>query len=137
MMITMAGLICVFLVTTVSAQTTTQTVTEKGKATVDKATQAVTGKPEATTDKTQATGKTDKGTHHSCRQIQESCQKAGFVAGEAKKGYGLHRDCINPIMQGKASVPGATKPLPAVDPKVVSECKEKQPGFESGKVGTK
>ncbi len=72
-----------------------------------------------------------------CKKIVEACEAAGFVKGEAKKGYGLWLDCVDPIMQGTTTVPGATKPLPSVDPKIVSECKAKNPKFGSGKVGTK
>ncbi len=72
-----------------------------------------------------------------CKEIVKACENAGFVKGEAKKGYGLWLDCVDPIMQGKTTVPGATKPLPAVDSKVVSECKAKNPKFGSGQVGTK
>ncbi len=72
-----------------------------------------------------------------CEQIVKACEQAGFVKGEYKKGYGLYSDCIDPIMQGKTTVPGATKPLPAVDPKVVEACKAKNPKFGSGEVGTK
>ena len=40
-------------------------------------------------------------------------------------------------MQGKTTVPGATKPLPSVDPSLVAACKAKNPKFGSGKVGMK
>jgi hypothetical protein len=72
-----------------------------------------------------------------CHQIKIACENAGFVKGEAKQGYGLWVDCIDPIMQGKTSVQGATKPLPTVDPKLVEECRAKNPKFGSGQVGTK
>ncbi len=72
-----------------------------------------------------------------CQQIVKACEDAGFVKGEAKQGYGLWLDCVDPIMQGKTSVPGATKTLPSVDPKLVSACKAKNPKFGSGRVGTK
>jgi hypothetical protein len=39
-------------------------------------------------------------------------------------------------VQGKTSVPGATKPLPAVDGKLVADCKAKHPKFGGGKVGS-
>ncbi len=72
-----------------------------------------------------------------CEQIVKACEGAGFVKGEAKQGYGLWVDCIDPIMQRKTTAQGATKPLPSVDPNVVSACKTKHPKFGSGKVGTK
>ena len=72
-----------------------------------------------------------------CKQILKACEDAGFVKGEAKKGYGLWVDCVDPIMQGKTTVPGATKALPSVDANLVSACKAKNPKFGSGHVGTK
>ncbi len=72
-----------------------------------------------------------------CQQIVKACENAGFKYGEAKKGYGLWLDCVDPIMQGKTTVPGATKALPSVDPKLAAECKAKNPKFGSGQVGTK
>lgn len=124
LMFALAALISVAFVTTVFAQTATEkatkaatdTATEKGKAAGDKA-----GKEESAP----------------CKQIAQICKKAGFVAGEADKGYGLNRDCIHPIMQGKTTVPGAKKPLPTVDPKLVAQCKAKDPDYGSGKVGSK
>jgi hypothetical protein len=71
-----------------------------------------------------------------CQQIAEACRSAGFIKGDWKKGDGLWRDCVNPIVQGKTSVPGATKPLPAVDGKLVADCKAKHPKFGGGKVGS-
>ena len=71
-----------------------------------------------------------------CKEIAEACRQAGFIKGDWKKGDGLWRDCVNPIVQGKTSVPGATKPLPAVDGKLVADCKAKHPKFGGGKVGS-
>ena len=70
------------------------------------------------------------------RQVAQACQQAGFIKGDWKKGDGLWRDCVDPIMQGKTSVPGATKPLPAVDPSVVAACKAQHPKFGGGNVGS-
>ena len=72
----------------------------------------------------------------SCQQIAKACQQAGFVKGDWKKGDGLWRDCVDPIMQGQTSVPGATKPLPSVDAGLVADCKAKHPKFGGGKVGS-
>lgn len=72
-----------------------------------------------------------------CEQILKACEDAGFVKGEAKKGYGLWLDCVDPIMQGKTTVQGATKPLPSVNADLVAKCKAKKPKFGSGKVGSK
>ena len=71
-----------------------------------------------------------------CKQVLDTCKNAGFVAGQAAKGYGLYGDCVNPIMQHKTVVPNAIKPLPSVDPKVVAECKKRDPAFGAGPVGS-
>ena len=82
-----------------------------------------------------AQGKKD-GAPSSCQQIAKACQQAGFIKGDWKKGDGLWRDCVDPIMQGKTSVPGATKPLPSIDPNLVADCKAKHPKYGGGKVGS-
>jgi hypothetical protein len=71
-----------------------------------------------------------------CKQVAQACQQAGFIKGDWKKGDGLWRDCVDPLMQGKTSAPGATKPLPAVDPNLVAACKAQHPKFGGGKVGS-
>lgn len=68
-----------------------------------------------------------------CKEIKEACEKAGFVKGEAKEGYGLWVDCIDPIMKGTAQPPKAKKPLPSVSPDLVGACKAKHPNFGQGK----
>jgi hypothetical protein len=80
--------------------------------------------------------KSDHDAPDECKRIAEACRQAGFIKGDWKKGDGLWRDCVNPIVQGKTSVPGATKPLPAVDGKLVADCKAKHPKFGGGKVGS-
>lgn len=67
-----------------------------------------------------------------CKQIEQACEKAGFVKGEAKEGYGLWADCIDPIMKGVSQPPAAKKPLPAVGGDLVSACKAKHPNFGQG-----
>ena len=64
-----------------------------------------------------------------CQQIRAACRSAGFAPGAAKSGTGLAIDCVNPIMQGKAQRPKASKPLPAVDPQIVAACKTANPSF--------
>ena len=71
-----------------------------------------------------------------CHQVIEACENAGFVQGEYKEGYGLWRDCIDPIMQGKTAAPGTTKALPSVDANLVAACRAKHPKFGSGEVGS-
>ena len=68
-----------------------------------------------------------------CEQIVQTCQSAGFVKGDAKKGYGLWHDCIDPIMRGAPQPPNADKPLPAVPAEVIAACKQKHPDFGEGK----
>jgi hypothetical protein len=71
-----------------------------------------------------------------CKEIADACRNAGFVKGDWKKGDGLWRDCVDPVMQGQASAPGGTKPLPRVDAALVSACKAKHPKYGGGKVGS-
>ena len=71
-----------------------------------------------------------------CKEIADACRSAGFIKGDWKKGDGLWRDCVDPIMQGKASAPGATKPLPSVNPGLISACRAKHPKYGAGKVGS-
>ena len=68
-----------------------------------------------------------------CKQIAEACKSAGFAPGDWKKGDGLWKDCVDPIVQGKAQPAGASKPLPTVDAATVQACKEKHPKFGEGK----
>jgi hypothetical protein len=67
-----------------------------------------------------------------CHEIKVACEKAGFVKGEYKEGYGLWVDCIDPIMQGKAQPKNAVKALPKVSADTVSACKAKHPEFGEG-----
>jgi hypothetical protein len=66
-----------------------------------------------------------------CLQIRQACLKAGFVQRNAKQGNGLIADCIVPIIQGTAQPANASKPLPTVDPQVVSACHSADPNFGS------
>lgn len=68
-----------------------------------------------------------------CEQIAAACTAAGFVKGEAKNGYGLWHDCIDPIMRGASQPPNADKPLPSVSPELVEACKQRHPEFGEGK----
>jgi hypothetical protein len=68
-----------------------------------------------------------------CKEIAEACAKAGFVKGEAKQGYGLWVDCIDPIMKGMQQPSNAKKPLPRVGVDVVNACKAKHPNFGQGR----
>ena len=67
-----------------------------------------------------------------CKQIEDACVKAGFVKGEAKEGYGLWVDCIDPIMKGTPQPSKAKKPLPAVGADLINACKAKNPNFGEG-----
>jgi len=72
-----------------------------------------------------------------CKEIKEACQKAGFVQGEAKEGYGLWVDCIDPIMRGISQPSKARKPLPAVGADLINACKAKHPNFGEGHAAKK
>ena len=67
-----------------------------------------------------------------CKEIESACLKAGFVKWEAKEGYGLWVDCIDPIMKGTLQPGKAKKPLPAVTVDLVNACKAKHPNFGQG-----
>jgi hypothetical protein len=67
-----------------------------------------------------------------CEQIVAACLNAGFVKGDARAGYGLWADCVDPIMRGSQQPPRADKPLPAVPPDVVAACRQIRPGFGEG-----
>lgn len=71
-----------------------------------------------------------------CLKIAEACKAAGFVKGDWKKGDGLWKDCVDPIIQGTIAVPNSTQPLPIVDAATINACKAKHPKFGSGKVGS-
>jgi hypothetical protein len=64
-----------------------------------------------------------------CAQIVAACKSAGFVDGDARKGYGLWRDCVDPISRGAPQPPNADKPLPQVSPELVAACKQRHPEF--------
>jgi hypothetical protein len=85
-----------------------------------------------------ALAQSKKGEHATgpCKTVEQACKNAGFIQGDWKKGDGLWRDCVDPIMQGQTNVPGATKPLPTVDAKAVAACKAEHPKFGGGKVGS-
>jgi len=63
-----------------------------------------------------------------CQQVVSACVDAGFVQGGARAGNGLWKDCIGPIMQGRAQR-GASLPLPRIDPRVVAVCRTSNPAF--------
>jgi hypothetical protein len=67
-----------------------------------------------------------------CKQIVQQCQSSGFVAGQWKKGYGLWKDCVRPIL-GDSRPSGITKQIPSVSPAIVAACKAKNPKFGEGK----
>jgi hypothetical protein len=59
----------------------------------------------------------------SCDQIKAACKNAGFVLGGGARN-GLLVDCFQPIVQGTAQPKAASRPLPTIDPHVVSACRE-------------
>jgi hypothetical protein len=68
-----------------------------------------------------------------CEQIVAACLNLGFVKGDAREGYGLFVDCINPIMRGTQQPTRADRPLPAVSPDVVAACRQLRPNFGEGR----
>jgi hypothetical protein len=64
-----------------------------------------------------------------CEQIVAACQGAGFVTGDAKEGFGLWHDCVDPLMRGTPQPPRADKPLPAVPPQLIAACRQIHPNF--------
>jgi hypothetical protein len=68
-----------------------------------------------------------------CKEIKEACERAGFVKGDAKQGFGLWVDCIDPIMKGALQPANAKKPLPPVGTDVANACKAKHPDFGEGR----
>jgi len=67
-----------------------------------------------------------------CKQIAEACKGAGFVEGDFRQGYGLWRDCIDPIMHGTKQPANADKPLPSVSTSLIEACRQKNPNFGQG-----
>jgi hypothetical protein len=65
--------------------------------------------------------------------MADVCRKAGYLVAPWKGGEGLWRDCVEPTLQGHTIVPGATRPLPTMDPKIVAECKARHPKFGGAK----
>jgi len=70
-----------------------------------------------------------QGVPGACKQIVEACKSAGFVEGDARQGYGLWRDCIDPIVRGTPPPPNADRRPPPVSPDLVAACKQKHPNF--------
>jgi len=64
-----------------------------------------------------------------CAKVKSACVNAGFVQGGLKSGTGLWKDCIEPILEGKAQPHKASKELPQIDPQIVAACKQQNPNF--------
>jgi len=64
-----------------------------------------------------------------CKQMADVCRKDGYLPADWKDYDGLWSDCVDPILQGQTIVPGAKRPLPSVDPKVVAACKASHPKY--------
>jgi hypothetical protein len=67
-----------------------------------------------------------------CAQITAACKQAGFVQNGAKTGVGIMVDCVRPIMVGTPQQVQGAKPLPQVDPQLVTACKQRNPNFGMG-----
>src|SRR5271156_1201783 len=57
-----------------------------------------------------------------CEQIKTACKNAGFVLGGGARN-GLLVDCFQPIVQGTAQPKSASRPLPTINPQLVSACR--------------
>jgi hypothetical protein len=55
------------------------------------------------------------------------------AGGAAKKGNGLKKDCIDPIMTGSSPKKKTTIPLPQIDANTIAACKAEKPNFGGGK----
>ena len=71
-----------------------------------------------------------------CDDIIQACEQAGFVLGQWKVGNGLWRDCIDAIEQGVTNPPGAKRGLPKIGSATVAACRQADPSFGQGKVGS-
>jgi arylsulfatase A-like enzyme len=60
-----------------------------------------------------------------CAQLAAACQDAGFTHGGGEPGTGVFRDCVGPLLQRK-SVNALGKPLPRIDPELVTACRERR-----------
>src|SRR5580704_17031395 len=58
----------------------------------------------------------------SCEQIRTACKNAGFVLG-GRADNGLLLDCYDPIVQGTRQPRAASRPLPAINPRLVAACR--------------
>ena len=68
-----------------------------------------------------------------CQQIAAACLNLGFIKGDARQGYGLYVDCIDPIMRGTQQPTRADRPLPVISPDVVAACRQLRPNFGEGR----
>jgi hypothetical protein len=68
--------------------------------------------------------KSDSGKDHPCRTLRkaaiEACSSAKFEKGKSKEHKGLFKDCVRPIMDGKA-VEGVV-----IDAAIVKGCQERK-----------
>jgi hypothetical protein len=67
-----------------------------------------------------------------CEQIVVACEGAGFIKGDARAGYGLFADCVDPIMRGSQQPRRADRPPPAVPADLVAACRQVRPNFGEG-----
>jgi lipoprotein-anchoring transpeptidase ErfK/SrfK len=61
--------------------------------------------------------------HGACRQIRAACEGAGFMQGAAREGIGLQVHCVAPIILARPQPLTARRPLPKVDPQLVTDCR--------------
>ena len=59
-----------------------------------------------------------------CAQITKSCEDAGFIKNAGKGGNDVSADCVVPLIEGKPQPSDAAKPLPQIDPQIITACKQ-------------
>jgi N-acetylglucosamine-6-sulfatase len=71
-----------------------------------------------------------------CQRIREACEQAGFVPGGAREDLGLQVDCMRPLLEGSAPGRRPARPLPAVDPALLTACRDQDPRGAAKVVGS-
>ena len=64
-----------------------------------------------------------------CAQITKSCKDAGFIRNAGKGGIDMSADCVVPLIEGKPQPSDAVKPLPQIDPDIITACKQMNPYY--------
>jgi hypothetical protein len=68
-----------------------------------------------------------------CALISKACKDAGFVKNAGKGGNDISNDCVVPLIEGKPQPSDAAKPLPQVNPQIITACKQMNPYYGHAK----